>query len=221
MKARDEILKKLKGAPREELPPRPPQAPPGELSLSREEMIERFTARLGEEAGVVHRVRDYPEALERLDEIVKAEGIRSVMVTTDEVLARLDLPAWGKKRNLRVRTPLDFSRREDFKKAVFDEVEAGITGADWAVAESGTLILVHGKDQARLVSLAPILHIAVVPVERLVPVYERAVERIFRQGRRPPSQVCFITGPSMTADIQATPFKGMHGPRGLIVILVG
>ena len=79
----------------------------------------------------------------------------------------------------------------------------------------------HSARQPRLVSLAPILHIALVPVERMVAVYEQAVEKIYGGGGGIPSQVAFITGPSMTADIQGRPFKGMHGPRRLVVILIG
>jgi len=79
------------------------------------------------------------------------------------------------------------------------------------------------RDQARLVSLAPILHIAIVPVDRIYPVYEEVVEKIFGNdvGAPLPSQFVFITGPSMTGDIQGQLFKGMHGPRKIIVILVG
>jgi L-lactate dehydrogenase complex protein LldG len=58
-------------------------------------------------------------------------------------------------------------------------------------------------------------------VDRFVPIYENAIEKVFENKDAVPSQFTFITGPSMTADIQATPFKGMHGPRRLIVILIG
>jgi len=219
--AREEILQKLKAAPRQSIDPRPEMPPLSELSLTKEELIKRFTERLVEETGIVHRVKDYGEALEKLSEIAKAEGLKKVMAATDEVLAPLDLLSWGKRNNLRVMTPRDFPNRESFRDAVFDEAEAGITGADFAVAESGTLGLIHNQDQARLVSLAPILHIAIVPVERLVPVYEPAIEQVFGKKEKIPSQFVFITGPSMTGDIQGVLFKGMHGPRRLIVILVG
>jgi len=44
---------------------------------------------------------------------------------------------------------------------------------------------------------------------------------LFDQRATPPNHFTFITGPSMSADIQATPFKGMHGPGKLEVILIG
>jgi L-lactate dehydrogenase complex protein LldG len=186
-----------------------------------EELIETFSKNLSQEAGIVHRVKDRQEALEKLSQIAKEEGLKKVMTSTDDVIASLNLAAWGKKNKVQVITPQDFDSRDSFKDAVFGEVDAGITGADFAVAESGTLGLVHNKDQARLTSLAPILHIAIVPVERMLAVYEQAIQKVFGEKKNLPSQFCFITGPSMTADIRGIPFKGMHGPRKVIVILVG
>jgi L-lactate dehydrogenase complex protein LldG len=219
--ARDEILGKLKSAPRKTIPPRPDRPALKELSLTRDELIEIFSKNLVQETGIVHRVKDRREALEKLSQIAKEEGLRKVMVTTDDVVASLNLVDWGKENNVRVTTPQNFGNRDSFRDAVFGEADAGVTGADFAVAESGTLGLIHNKDQARLVSLAPILHVAIVPVERIVAVYEQVMEKVFGKKENVPSQFCFITGPSMTADIRGIPFKGMHGPRKVIVILVG
>jgi L-lactate dehydrogenase complex protein LldG len=58
-------------------------------------------------------------------------------------------------------------------------------------------------------------------VDRIVPVYEKVIEKVFARKGEYPSQFVFITGPSMTGDIQGVLFKGMHGPRKVIVILVG
>lgn len=219
--ARDEILGKLKAAPKIAVSPRTEMPPLKELSLTGEELVKKFTETLVEETGIVHRVKDNREAQEKLAQICKEEGLKCVMVSTDDVLAPLDLPAWGKKNGVQVMTPKDFPDRDSFRDAVFDQAQAGITGADFAVAESGTIGLIHDKDQARLVSLAPILHIAIIPVERMVPVYEQVTGKVFSNKRSLPGQFVFITGPSMTGDIQGALFKGMHGPRRVIAIIVG
>jgi len=218
---RDEILEKLKSAPKAAIPPRPALPPYKTLSLDREGLIAEFTARLTEETVVVHRVKGFPEALEKLTAIAVEEGLKKVMASTDAVVSRLDLPSWGKKNGIQVMTPGDFPDRYAYRDAAFDQAQAGITGADFGIAESATIGLIHDRDQARLVSLAPILHIAVVPVERIIPVYEGIIEKVFGQKGEYPSQFVFITGPSMTGDIQGVLFKGMHGPRKVIVILVG
>jgi L-lactate dehydrogenase complex protein LldG len=219
--ARDEILNKLKAAPRKTIPPRPERPVLREISLSPEELIETFSKNLSQETGIVHRVKDRREVLEKLSQIAKEEGLKKVMATTDNIITSLNLAAWGKETEVQVMTPQDFDSRDSYVDAVFWEADAGVTGADFAVAESGTLGLIHNEDQARLTSLAPILHVAIVPVERMVAVYEQVIEKVFGEKKNLPSQFCFITGPSMTADIRGIPFKGMHGPRKVIVILVG
>jgi L-lactate dehydrogenase complex protein LldG len=218
---RDEILAKLKAAPKAEVPTRPSLPPYETLSMDREQLIAEFTARLAEEEVEVHRVKDLQEVLDRLTLVAAGEGLKKVMTSTDDVISRLDLASWGQKNGIQVMTPGDFPDRYSYRDAVFDQAQAGITGADFAVAESATIGLIINKDQARLVSVAPILHIAVVPVDRIVPVYEQAIEKVFGKKGGYPSQLVFITGPSMTADIQGVLFKGMHGPRKVIVILVG
>jgi len=216
---KDELLNRLKNAQTGEIPARIDLPPPFENALSKEELIEKFTNKLIEQEGVVYRTNNQTGTLEKLAQILAQEGVKKAMAAEDDVVKPLDLPAWGKHQGIKITTQFDYKNRESFKESIFNQVDAGITGADFAIAESGTLALVHDKYQARLISLAPILHIAVVPVERVVPVYESVTEKVY-QGDNTPSQLTLITGPSMTADIQGIMFKGMHGPRRLIVILM-
>lgn len=220
MNVRDEILGKLKSAPKQDISTKTRMPPLNELSFDKEEMIEKFIQEQTEQTSAVHRVKDGSAVLKKLSEIIKEEGLHKVMVSTDDVVAPLDLVSWGKENDVQVFTAQDFKDRKDFTDSVFDSVEAGITGADYAVAETGTIGIIHDKNQPRLVSIAPIMQITIVPVERMVQVYEQVTDKVFGQ-KEVPSHFTFTTGPSMTADIQATAFKGMHGPRRMIIILVG
>ncbi|GAB4350957.1 MAG: hypothetical protein Kow0099_34790 [Candidatus Abyssubacteria bacterium] len=221
MNAREQILSKLNAAPGKNTPPRPTPPPLHELSWNREKMVAKFTEYITADTGVLHRVKNFDEALDTLAEVAHSESLKKVAASTDTVLAPLNLKAWGMKHAIEVVHAADFKTRDDFKSALFNEVQAGITGADFAIAESGTLCLIHNTHQPRLISLAPLLHIVIVPLERLYPIYECAVEKVFERNSSIPSQVTLITGPSMTADIMGVPFKGMHGPKRLVVILVG
>lgn len=219
--ARQEILGKLKIKNRSPILPRPEMPALNELGWSHEQLVEKFTENLTLQTGVVYRVTNRDAALAKLTEIARTENLTAVMAGADDVLERLDLSGWGRNAGIKVMSALDFSDREAFKNAVFDEVQAGITGADWAIAETGTIALIHDLKQPRLVSLAPILHIMVIPVDKILPTYEKAIERIMESRGGMPPHMTLITGPSATADIQATFFKGMHGPRRVIALLVG
>lgn len=220
-KEREAILNKLKSTPQIPAEPRPFLPPLPELSLHREELVTRFSENLHEQTGILLRVPDDREAKARLAEIAVREKLKTIIASTDAVIAPLHLTEWGKNAGVEVLTAGDFSNRETYREAIFNQVQAGVTGVDFAVAESGTICLIHDKDQPRLISIAPILHIALLRIERLFPAYEDVTDRVFADKSKLPSHFTLITGPSMTADIQGGQFKGMHGPEKTIVILIG
>lgn len=217
---RDTILNRLKSTAPRAIPDRPQLPPPSELSLDAPQLIEKFIARFTAQGGTAHRVEDRTALLDKLAVLLSQEDVTRAMTTSDEVMAPLRLKEWGAQTGIEIMSPADFKDREGYTRAVFDQIQAGITGVDFAVAESGTLVLAHDARMARLVSLAPILHIAVIPVSYVVPVYETALASIYTRERRP-SQVTLITGPSMTADIQGKMFRGMHGPQKIVTLLMG
>ncbi len=51
----------------------------------------------------------------------------------------------------------------------FLQADMGITGANFAVAESGSVVLVTNEGNGRFVTAAPRIHVALVGIERLVP----------------------------------------------------
>lgn len=102
----------------------------------------------------------------------------------------------------------------------------GITGAFCAIAETGTLMTLSGKDTPPVTSLLPETHIAVLRITQIVPAMEEAWQRLrYTYGQDGskgfmPRAVNFISGPSRTADIEQTLTLGAHGPYRLHVILV-
>ena len=96
----------------------------------------------------------------------------------------------------------------------------GITGAFCAVAETGTLVLLSGKDTPARTSLLPETHIAIVDEAGIVPSMEQAWRRIRDQRGRLPRAVNFVSGPSRTADIEQTLVLGAHGPYRVHIVVV-
>lgn len=219
--AREWILFRLKAAPGrgQVLAQRPPLPPLSALGSDRDRLLETFRQKLESVKGEFYQVEDRKALYAKLEELFKANGVRRAVAAADSVLAPLELARWGAAIGMEIRMSADFVDPAAFKEAVFREADAGLTGADFLMASTGTLVLAHDRGQARLISLAPILHIAVAPADRIVADYEPVVASLYESGGPTPSQTTFITGPSSTADIQATPFTGMHGPRRLIVIV--
>ncbi len=97
----------------------------------------------------------------------------------------------------------------------------GLTDCFCAIAETGTLMLHSAPDLPPTLSLLPETHVAVVPLERIVPTMEEAFARFRAQFSDMPPAVNFISGPSRTADIEQTIVLGAHGPCRVHVVLVG
>ena len=104
--------------------------------------------------------------------------------------------------------------------ALFD-CDAGITGAQWAIAETGTLVLDSNSERHRLCSLVPPIHIAIIERSSVRQTLSEALETLGQPGPEGVTPtVTFITGPSRTSDIELTLAIGVHGPAELYVIML-
>lgn len=97
--------------------------------------------------------------------------------------------------------------------------EFGITSADYALAETGSLVMLSSVEEARMVSLLPPVHIAVVDKSKLLSGLDELFTTLPEPAERTSSMV-LITGPSRTADIEQILIRGVHGPGEMHVVLV-
>jgi len=95
----------------------------------------------------------------------------------------------------------------------------GITSAEYALADTGTLVMLSSVAEARMVSLLPPVHIAVVPRVRILTGLDELLWMAPHPGRSTSSMV-LITGPSRTADIEQILVRGVHGPGEIHVLVL-
>jgi L-lactate dehydrogenase complex protein LldG len=96
--------------------------------------------------------------------------------------------------------------------------DVGISTAQTAIAETGTLMLDSEAERHRLVSLVPPVHIAIINAADICLTLGEALAAS-RQASEISRTITFITGPSRTADIELTLAIGVHGPQELYVII--
>jgi L-lactate dehydrogenase complex protein LldG len=103
--------------------------------------------------------------------------------------------------------------------------DVGLSTAEWAIAETGSLVLEGGPGKGRSVTLLPPTYVAVLPVERVLRTVPEAIEKYAGNEAGGagglPANVCFHTGPSRSGDIEMSLVIGMHGPGDVHVVLVG
>lgn len=146
-----------------------------------------------------------------LAEVCAAKRIATLMLPPADLT---DLTPWpGGPKLSRFDRPI-----ETLKSELFDATDAGLTIADGAIGDTGTLIHADPRSMPRTLSLVPPIHICLLDARRLYPSLQAALAAA-RWREAMPSNLIFISGPSKTADIQQTMAYGAHGPRELIVLL--
>ena len=204
--------------------------------------------RLVEEKGIKRVVKSKSMASEEIgvNEFLEELGVRVVETDLGEWIVQLA----GEKPSHMV-TPAMHKTREEvaelFSKYTGEEIPAdipklvavarrhlrqefidadmGITGANVAIAETGSLMIISNEGNARLVSTLPEVHVAILGIEKIVPGLDdaMAVLRLLSKsatGQPLTTYIPFITGPSRTADIELSLTIGVHGPKEVHIILL-
>ncbi len=170
-----------------------------------------------------YRAGSKEELLEILDSLLSASSARRVALENRSLIHDLNLEKELQKEG---RDLLGFSPRD--RKGVLREKDweavrtsdVGIGGADYALADTGTLVLFSAKSSGRWVSLAPDIHIVLLPVERILASLNEILDQLSLEKDLSVfgSAVIFITGASRTADIELKLVMGAHGPKELHVV---
>lgn len=175
------------------------------------DLAERFTLSLTAGAGEVHRAAGLTEAWDVLGQVLTELSARRVAANAEPPLTGIDLAGrWP---------PIDWhvaDQEGGDLRAFCARADAGLTGVDAALAETGTIVVSAGPGRSRLVSLLPPVHIALVPTSCLT---SDLFTWTAGRGGVMPSSITLISGPSKTADIEQVMAIGVHGPKRLIVIL--
>ena len=195
MSAREQMIGRIRAA----LGPRKtPDAPPVWLSetvTSDHDLVAQFHDALTALGGSVVEVADVNEARAYLQP--KLAGVRVVASNAPIVRA------------------CGFST--EISRELCAAAGVGITSADFALADTGTLV---SWSEPRLISLLPPRHIAIVERAKII----SGLDELFRRVPRPASEasaMVLITGPSRTADIEMRLVRGVHGPGEILVLIVG
>lgn len=209
--ARDYILHRVRTALGRSAGQAPVETPPVRIvipELDLETRIRKFLACIEELSGKTYRAADPEDARNYVTRVV---GGKTAVASNAPILA-----ACGITGIAGVRTGF---RNEPELREVCSTAEFGITGADYALADTGSLVMLSSAGEARMISLLPPVHIAIVDKSQLL----TGLDELFNTLPDPAEQtssMVLITGPSRTADIEQILVRGVHGPGEIHVVLL-
>jgi L-lactate dehydrogenase complex protein LldG len=205
--AREDVLQRIRDANAAAGSPAPVAVPrdyhrSGRLAAGSPELMELLVDRLVDYKATVLRAApdEVPDAIARG---LADAGVRG------RILVPPDLPAgW---------CPDGVPDEPGFTPYDLDGFDAVVTASAATCAQTGTIALDGSPDQGRrAITLVPDVHVCVVRADQVVETVPELVGRL--EATRPTT---FISGPSATSDIELERVEGVHGPRNLIVVLVG
>lgn len=215
---RDAFLSRVRSAVARASLPERPDGDPGLLvpELPEVDLVARFSEALEAVDGTVHRGEDPEEVVEGIMAARRASGFISwdgehlpVPGIVDRLVAR------GYER---VGGVVPAEGRRDHQRT-YGDLLVGITAAEAGLAESGSIVLRSGPGRPRMASLIPLVHVALLPADRihrsLAHWAERHVDRAVEAAN-----LIVVTGPSRTGDIEMNLNLGVHGPGELHVVLL-
>ena len=200
--AREDIMNKLKSAVHP-VPEKPDFDQPIYHSIDLPLEL-AFKENLEKVNGFVHLFQSEKELYTALKEFLSSHKKEVVFCNEDEISKHLN--TFG----------IQFQQTSEMSK----EIEVGITGCEYLIAHTGSVMVSSAQKGGRQMFVYPPLHIIVAHKNQLVDYLEKAYSGIREKYKDDfPSQIALITGPSRTADIEKTLVLGAHGPRELRVFI--
>ncbi len=197
------VRRRLEGVAREAL------ELPRDGAAELDDPVERFEQELRVAGGTFHHATE-ADAGDVLQSILDPHGQPRVLLTREP-----DIPASV------ARAVSEVGRLEWWPDArdVAADADVGVTGALWAVAETGTVLVSSASPGGRAPSLLPPVHVSFVARSRLLDTVAELFARIAEMRNRP-SNLVLVTGPSKSGDIENVLVRRVHGPGETHVVMV-
>ncbi len=217
MNSRDEILKRLqrwKQTHGEDLSsPLQDSAFFADYPQDRHELLESFCRHFKDLSGEFHHIDNMEHAGKVLLEILKDIAPNLCRSHHSPIIDTI------KKANPEIEKYLDYIDGTDINSIEFAKFRVGITGADYLIARTGSILVRTISAGGRRLSVLPPVHIVIARERQLLFSLDEALANLYNtEGSW--SYATIITGPSRTSDIEKQLVLGAHGPKRLILLLI-
>ena len=170
----------------------------------------------------VNRCSNSEDAFEHVESVVADISAKNMVITDQGSIRDIGLSklATDELDVVTINSSNEISSDDLRAKAL--QADVGITGVEFAIAETGTAVLSSDSETGRLVGLAPPVHIVIVKRGQVLPSLDELF--LLRKWQSinglAPQYASLISGPSRSADIEYTLVTGVHGPGDVRMVLV-
>ncbi len=192
-------------------------------------LLDEIETAAGAAGWTVARLGSLSAASDYVEALAGELGARSAVRSRHDVMERMRvedaLASAGVEVAIMDSSGAGEAEREHERSAAREaaiHADLGVTGVDYAIAETGSCVLLARTGVSRLVALLPPVHVAVVERGQVLP----SLDELFTLRRRAHLEgrglgyMNIVTGPSRSADIEQTIVRGVHGPGNVHMVLV-
>ncbi len=204
------------------------------LVEQRPALIRKIQEELPAVSGAVAHVHSSADAVQYVTHLAQERAAQLVVRWQSDLLETLEVDAALQQHGMTVHTTAVPTGRKASAAAmaaqrqtlrdVVTRADLGVSGVDYVIAETGTLVLSALAGQMRGVSLLPPVHVAIARTSQVLGTLADFLLLTQAAGtdlqQQLTSCVSFVTGPSRTADIELTLAVRVHGPGELHLVLL-
>lgn len=208
------------------------------LAEQRPALISKIQQELPAVNGDVAYLPSPAEAVQYVTRLAQEKQAQMVVRWQSELLDALEVDAALRQQGVTVHTTAlpptprgksvpneaEMTAQRQTLRDLLAQADLGLSGVDYVLAETGTLVLSALAGQMRGVSLLPPVHVAVARTSQILGTLADYLLLTQAAGadlqQHLTSCVSFVTGPSRTADIELTLAVRVHGPGELHLVLL-
>ena len=149
------------------------------------------------------------------------QSLAELAGAVETFLDRHQLPAQLKVQNTALLQSVSWGHLMT-DKDIMEDNSVGLCLANYAVAETGSIIVHSGVDMPVLLNFLPLYQLVVVPRSTILPFLDdyALIANEIASKQQTPRNTCLITGASGTTDIEGVLVQGAHGPEFLHIIII-
>lgn len=175
---------------------------------------EKFKEKAEAVSGVVKKIQSHEEALSYVENLFLEYGFKE---------KKLAVPEFDEKALLSFKEIFNEKDIQILKNGLRNYengIEVGLTYADFALADTGSLVINSKKEDIRFATMITNIHVAVVNESRIKENTDDIENELTKMLSEDAGYVAFITGASRTADIERVLALGVHGPLELHILVM-
>lgn len=173
---------------------------------------EIFKQQLENLGGQVYLLEDSNQLKPVLSDILKSFTMNHIGVSSDAFIEK-----YGLEQTLQ---PYETVVWEKGGVEAFQQVDISLSDCAYAIADTGTIVMMSSPERGRSIALLPTIHIVIVQASQIHYRLGQVLQKLSAISDALPSSVHFISGPSRSSDIENDQTIGIHGPAAVIAIVL-